>query len=382
MTGISNLGQALDQISRLKGQQIRLDIFSTQIATGKKTQQFSGLGTDILRSQRARADINKLDQYSTNITNAQRRIQLMTSSVQAISGQANTISAALNTLVQGGDLPEFETAQKLASDVYDYIIDLMNTKDGERYLFAGSDSSVKPIDDQGLYDSYLGTFLPDNDTPLPAPPTPNPPLVASGFIGEWGSGAITTEDFIAAYSGVNENVLGYSEPLVSGTTGEVRVRVDENSDFDYTLLANNEGMKEIILALGVLKNLPLPENSPGALNDPTATLPIDDVPPFPSTEKQENFFAVFNDIAAKITKAVDKLEGEEYRLSLVEAQTAVIKDQYRFQIDSFKSVIADAENVDLTETVAKIQQLQIGLEASFSVTALISNLTLVNFLGR
>lgn len=381
MTGISNLGQALDQISRLKSQQVTLDMFSTQIATGKKTQQFSGLGTDVLRSQRARADINKLDQYSTNITNASRRMKLMTGSVQAISGQANAISASLTTLVQGGDLPEFETTQKMASDVYDYIIDLMNTKDGERYLFAGSDSSVKPIEDKGLFDSYLGKFVPD-DAALVAPPTPNPPLVASGFIGDWGDGTITTEEFIATYSGVNETVLGYSEPLVSGTTGEVRVRVDENSDFDYTLLANNEGMKDLILALGVLKNMPLPEDSPGALNDPTATLPINDVPPFPSTEKQENFFAVFNDIAAKIVKAVDKLEGEEHRLALVDAQTAVIKDQYRFQINAFKSTVADAEDVDLTETVAKIQQLQIGLEASYSVTALISNLTLVNFLGR
>ena len=376
MTGISNLGQAIDQIARLKSQQITLDTFSTQIATGKKTQQFSGLGTDILRSQRARADINKLEQYTTNIKNASRRIQLMTSAVEQISGQANNISAALTTLKQGGELPEFTTTQQLASDVYDYIIDLMNQKDGERYLFAGSDSSVKPIDDLGLFDSYLGEFVPDQTD------ITNPPLVASGFIGQWGDGTITTDEFIAAYNGVNENVLGYSQSLISGSTGDVRVRVDENSDFDYTLLANTPGMKELVIALGVLKNLPPPEYAPGALNDPTATRPVDDVPPYPSTEKQQNFYAVFNDLAATIATAVDKLEKEEYRLSLVEAQTLSIKEQYTYQIDAFKSTVADAEDVDLTETVAKIQQLQIGLEASFSVTALISNLTLVNFLGR
>jgi hypothetical protein len=176
--------------------------------------------------------------------------------------------------------------------------------------------------------------------------------------------------------------LGYSQSLISGSTGDVRVRVDENSDFDYTLLANTPGMKELVIALGVLKNLPPPEYAPGALNDPTATRPVDDVPPYPSTEKQQNFYAVFNDLAATIATAVDKLEKEEYRLSLVEAQTLSIKEQYTYQINAFKSTVADAEDVDLTETVAKIQQLQIGLEASFSVTALISNLTLVNFLGR
>jgi len=39
MTGISNLGQALTQIELLKSQQVTLDGFSTQIATGKKTQK-------------------------------------------------------------------------------------------------------------------------------------------------------------------------------------------------------------------------------------------------------------------------------------------------------------------------------------------------------
>lgn len=376
MTGISNLGQAIDQIARLKSQQVTLDNFSTQIATGKKTQQFSGLGTDILRSQRARANINQLDQYTTNIKNAHRRINLMVSTVQQISGQADNISAALTVLAQGGDLPEFETTQQLASDVYDYILDLMNVKDGERYLFAGSDSSVRPIEDKGAFDSYLGNFIPD-ETDLTAPP-----LVSSGFIGDWGDGTITTDEFISSYHNVNENILGYSQSLVSGSTGDVRVRVDENSDFDYTLLANTPGMKELVVALGVLKNLPPPEYAPGALNDPLATTAAADIPPFPSEEKQQNFYQVFNDLTAMINQAVDKLETQEYRLSLVEAQTATIQEQYVYQTNALETTISEIENIDLTETIAKIQQVQIGLEASFSVTALISDLTLVNFLGR
>ncbi len=374
MTGISNLGQALDQISRLKSQQITLDNFSTQIATGKKTQQFSGLGGDVLKSQRARADLNSIDQYSTNISNGQRRMQLMINSIEQISAQANTLTGAM-TSVQGGDLPNFETTQQLATDVYDFIIDLINTKDGDRYLFAGSDSGVKPIDDKGQFDAYLGEFVPNENTTDPLPNT-----VESGFLGDWGSGRITTDEFIDAYSNVNENALGYSESLVSGTSGEVRIRVDENSDFDYTLLGNSPGMKDLVIALGVLKNMPKPENSPGALNDPTAINAGEDIGPFPSAEKQEAFFAVANDLQQKINAAVDQLEREEYRLALVEAQTEVVKEQYTYQTNYLQSIIGDVEDIDLTETVAKLQQAQIGLEASFSVTALLADLSLVNFL--
>ena len=373
MTGISNLGQALDQISRLKSQQISLDTFATQIATGKKTQQFSGLGNDVIRSQRARADLNSIDQYTTNITNAHRRIDLMNSSVQQIAAQANTLTGAM-TSVQGGDLPDFETTQQLATDVYDFIVDLINTKDGERYLFAGADSTIKPVDDVGQFDTYLGNFVPDPDD------ITNPPISAAGFLGEWGDGTITTDEFIDSYTNVNENILGYSESLVSGEAGQVKVRVDDNSDFDYTVLGNTPAMKELIIAIGVLKNMPPPSNAPGALNDPAATSTATDSPPYPSAEQQENFFAVSTDLMQKINNAVDELEKVEYRLELTRAQTSIIQEQYTYDINSLQNIISDVEDIDLTETVAKIQSLQTGLEASFSVTALVSDLTLVNFL--
>lgn len=375
MTSISNLGQALDQIARLKTQQNTMDLLSTQISTGKKTQQFSGLGTDILRSQRARASISAIEQYTNNIVNAHRRMDLMSNSLEHIAAQANNVANALTVGPQGGDYPDFATTQELATDVYDFVLDLINVKDGERFLFAGSDSSVQPIEDKGLFDAFLGEHVLDQ-TDLVTP------ITVSGFIGDWGDGTITTEEFIAAYRGVSEEVVGYSNPLTSGTTGEVRVRVDDNSDFDYTVLGNTAGIKDIVIALGVLKNMPPPEFAPGALNTPNLPLTPLETPPFPPEERQENFYQVINDLGQMIAQAVDNLQREEQKLGLVQAQTQIIQDQYIYQKDAFQSTISEVEDVDLTETVAKIQQVQIGLEASFSVTAIISDLTLVNFLTR
>jgi flagellin-like hook-associated protein FlgL len=375
MTGISNLGQALDQISRLKSQQVTLDNFSTQIATGKKTQQFSGLGGDVMRSQRARADLNKLDQYSDNIKNAHRRIGLMNNSLEMMQSQANNLLNGLTSAPQGGEYPDFATTKQLATDVYDYLVDLVNMKDGDRYLFAGSDSSIKPIAENSNFQTYLGTLRRSDDLSQPSPE-------ATGMLGEWDRGNITTDEFIQAYRNVDENILGYSTALVSGTTGDVRVRVDENSDFDYTMLGNHTAIKDLIIAVGVLKDMPGPENAPGNPNMPTPPATAAETPPFPSAEQQENFYAVINDLGQMIARAVDKLDQESYRLSLVEAQTETIQQQYTYQKNALQSVVSDVEDVDLTETVAKIQQVQLGLEASYSVTALISDLSLVNFLSR
>ncbi len=374
MTSVSTLGQSVDQISRLLRQQSSFENLSTQLATGKKIQQFSELGTDLLRTKRARADINSLQQYSDNITNSNRRIKLMSDSIELLSSQVGEIVGGLRATVQGGDAPDFETMQKLASDVYDFALDLINTMDGDRFLFAGSDSRIKPIEDKGIFDSFLGGFVPDEAD------ITNSPLQSSGFIGDWGSGFISTEEFIQTYSNVNDHVLGYSDALASGTTGKVSVRVDDNSDFDYTVLGNDQAMKDMVIALGVLKNMPPPEFAPGALNDPSATVISQDTPPFPSSEKQENFYAVLNDLTQRMAAASDGAEQHVLKLSLVQAQTDAIKEYHGFQINSFESLISEVEDADITEVSVQIQRLQTTIQASYSVTALAADLSLVNFL--
>ena len=81
MTSVSTLGQALDQMERLKILQSKFGTLQTQIATGKKASLFEGLGGDSITSQRARADFKKIDAYLTNIDNANRRMNVMTNAL-------------------------------------------------------------------------------------------------------------------------------------------------------------------------------------------------------------------------------------------------------------------------------------------------------------
>ncbi|MBN8520457.1 MAG: hypothetical protein J0L77_00980 [Alphaproteobacteria bacterium] len=374
MANVSTLGAALDQISRLKVQQGQVDLLTMQIATGKKTQSFEGLGVEVLLSKRARADVGALDTYINNIKNTDRRIKLMMNGIEDIQEQARTILNSFVTAVQEGDFPDFQTMKDLTGNVSKFIIDTINLQDGDRYLYAGADSANKPVTDTGLFESFLGEFVPDESD------LTNPPLVASGVIGQWGDGSITTSQFIASYRGVNETLLGYSPNMVDNQSGSVFVRVDDKSEFNYTVLADSPGIKEILTALKVFENLPPPEYAPGALNDPAATTFANDTPPFPPREKQDNFYQVLNDLTQYLGAAIDKLDGEQFRLSQVQAQITRVKVSHEEDINSLKSVISSVEDVDLTEAATKINQLQISLEASFRVTALVSQLTLANFL--
>lgn len=375
MANISTLGQYLDQISRLKGQQQLLGDLTTQISSGKKTQALSGLGSDILKTTRARVGINSLEVYIDNIKNADRRIKLMQTSINEIKAQAGNISNALMTNVQEGEYPDLGVLQSMAGNIYNFIVDAMNQIDGERYLFGGSDTSEQPLTDAGLFESALGEFVPD------ASDLTNPPLVASGMIGDWGDGTITTDQFIASYRSMSDTILGFSNALTTDTAGKTTVRVNDNSEFDYTTLANKTSMKEIVRVLGIIKALPPVEHAPGALNDPTATTLAQDVAPFPPAEKQENFYKVLNDLGSLLNQAIDGLNDENFKLSQVQAQITIVKNSHTEQINSFKNIVGDVEDADLTESSAKIAQLQVQMQASFQVTALVSQLTLSNFLS-
>lgn len=371
---ISTLGQALDQISRLKTQQRTMDTLSLQMATGKKTQQFSGLGNDVIASKRARSNIQSFNTYINNIKTAERRIKLMDNSLEQIKDQAQITLGAMQVAMEQGRYQDFAAIQEQAGEIYNYILELVNTKDGERYLFSGADSSTAPIADNGLLNSFLGEFVPD-ETDLD-----NPPLSASGLIGQWGEGTITTEQFITAYKGMTESTLGYSSSLSLDTAGKVYTRVGDNTDIDYTVLGNSQGLKEIITALGVLKSMPPVEHAPGALNDTSVDTLEEDEPPHPSEEKQENFYEVMRSLKSMLSGAIENLSQEGFKLGQVQARLNIVKTNHTQEINTLKSIVSDVEDVDITETAAKITQLQTQLEASYNVTALVSNLSLVNFI--
>jgi flagellar hook-associated protein 3 FlgL len=374
MASISTLGQSLDMIARLKRQQTNLGDLQAQISSGKKTQKLSGLGNDVLRDVRSRANINSLEVYIDNIKNAERRLQLMQNSVTQIKAQARNISSGIATANQQGEYPDLKSIQALAENVYNFILDSMNQKDGDRYLFAGGDTSELPIVDTGLYSSYLGNYVPDESD------LTNPPQVAAGLIGQWGDGTITSDQFLEAIYGTSDVVLGYSNALTSGATGKTTVRVNDGAEFDYTTLANNQAMRDIVIVLGALKALPPVEHAPGALNNPGATTIAEDTPPNPPKEKQENFFKVLNSLSAKLNKAIDAMDQHTYRLSQVQAQVDIVKTSHTDQMNAYIDIVTDVENVDITEASAKILQIKIQLEASFQVTAMVSQLTLVNFM--
>ena len=375
MTGVSTLAQTLGQIKQLKMQGSTMNQLTTSLTTGLKSQDYAGLGTKVLSTQRARAEIGALGTYVENISVAESRVKTMLSTLDQIKKQASNLVNTMNLNMQEGADPDFGTVRKMADNIFNLMQDVVNEKDGDRYILSGADSRTKPLADNGLMATYLGEFVPDESD------YSAPPLTASGVIGSWGDGSMTTDQFISSYRGVSDSLLGYSESLAAGTAGKVTVRVDETAELDYTVLANTTGVRDVLVAVNVLRSMPPVSHAPGAMNDPNATTLDTDTPPTPPAEKQENYFKVLNDLSKMINGAIQDINVQSANLAQVQSQAASIRDGHKTDIITFQDVVGDAEEADMTETAAKITQLQIQIQASYQVTAMMSELSLARYMS-
>ena len=360
MTFVSTLGQALDQVERIKMTQVQLATLQTQLTTQKKSQTFEGLGTDVIASKRARANFTALENYNRNIDIADRRLKLMVQAMEEFQNQAEDVLSGIEIQTQEGEI-ELQALSDLARNTSAFMKDLLNTQDGDRYLFGGSETQAKPITDNGTLDTYIRSHLSD-----------------------WINDNIDTDELIASYRDrgeMNDTVMGYSAGLSSGNSKNVYVRVDDHSEIDYTTLANSQGMRDLLAGVEMLANLDQVIDEV-TLDEDDPIPPGTAVPPgADNNERNENFYRMLNDVASMMNAALDKVDSELYQLSQTQAQLVKIQEAHKVDQSLLENTISDIEDVDLNEVAVKLNSLQIQLEASYRVTATISQLSLANYLG-
>ncbi len=406
MTGVSTMGQAYDQIERLKHVQLKMTSLTTQLTTGKKSQSFSGLGTDVLFSKRARADFKSVETYINNIKKSDTRIDLTLQALKEFRAQAAnlqdfivnfsqesahqkgdiiyqaddpltpTIDESLDQIPIGYSTSEpdidFKSIQSFSTNVFDFMVDLVNRQDGDRYLFGGADSLTKPLETNGIMDAAISTAIVNWKSELS--PT-----------------NITTEQLIADLTGrsstgnpdaITDTVVGYSANLSAGNVGDVFVRVDDNSEINYTSLANNQGFRDILVAVSYLKNENLSPMA-DAYNTPYThgDMPVADGAPGATVdEMKDNFFAVFNALGQMVNNALDEIDTEIRNLEIARVRLDEAKTAHQSQKALLLNIISDVEDADTTEIAVTLNALQVTLDASYRVTARLQELSLVNFI--
>lgn len=296
--------------------QARFSETQLQVATGKKTQSFSGIPQETSRLANLKNELSKSEQFVKNIDAVTKRLDLMEFGLEQIDDAAREMRSLIRASING-DAADTNNLAALAQQFLDQIVEIMNLRDDSRYLFAGTRTDTQPVDlANGVYTA-------------PTPP-PFDSTVDTGYY--------------------------------QGDSAIAEVRIDDGVVVQYGILADESAFEKIIRALDHVAQTtfttPITTAEKTMLNDAIAAI----------TEAVED---------NGTDKTIGELTADVVLdLRLLNSQ----REKHQQYINFASETIADIENVDPAEAVTYLNFQQVQLQASYQLVARIGSLSLANFL--
>lgn len=134
MSAVSLNTRSLLLSQSLVGMRTQLGDLQRQLATGKRSDDYAGIGIERGLTVGLRAHLAAIDSYGDTISSVGVRLQLAQSALGRIGDIGREVKSAVSqtTSVNGR-----ETAQVTANSSLGELLGLLNTKAGDRYLFSG-----------------------------------------------------------------------------------------------------------------------------------------------------------------------------------------------------------------------------------------------------
>ncbi len=296
----------------------QLDTATTQSATGRIAESYAGLGVGAKVSLDLRPQATHAAAWQANIDGATARLGVAQSALSSISTIAASFFAkagALNGLVPS----EANSIAASARVALEQVSQLLNSKSGDVYVFAGQDTSNPPIPD-----------------------------TSAGVVG---AAVLASDTATAPFS----SSLGAAPPTIEVGEGQrVQVGLLANSNTLTASAAPTTGsyMRDILRALATLT---------------TATA-------------GPGLQAMAIDTQARLGSAVGAIAVESGALGDVQSSLAARHTQLGDTVIALNAQVSGAEEVDFAATLTRITLLQTKLQASYQLIAGMKSLSLAQYI--
>ncbi len=367
---------------------------SIQLASGQKAQRYSGIASDINRLFAVETARMRSQEYLHNVDIALRRIELTDLNLGEIEEIARQMRGILEDT---GDAPvaNFANLKTFAINARSLLIDLLNARDGDRYLFSGNrvDQKTATIDpavytpvslfqadaitvDSTFYAQYRADVLGTPGFPAGsfyeqiyfdkngvAPTVPFPVDPDNPTATEFNAEDPLLWEYYVTRIGSSQMLANPKLDYYQGDANQPRMRVSETTTISYGMTGDQNAIQQLFLTLDSIASLP-PSAPPG------------------------NFLSTLIDEGLKtLTKVID-VDTTTTFVSITELRNRVLgpvnllgnaRDSLTRSIDHASTVIGETEGVNDTEIVAQIQTEQTILETSFRVVSQIQSLSLAQY---
>src|SRR4051794_39676253 len=145
---------SINYSSSVLGSQIRninqqLTDLSTQLSTGKLSQNYSGMGTNEGFAIAGRAQLSNIAAYTDTMTNVNVSINLANTALQALTTIRNTVQTGSANTAQDLNVNGQTVAQNTAAAQFGSMVGVLNTQSGNRYLFSGTAFNTPSVANAG-----------------------------------------------------------------------------------------------------------------------------------------------------------------------------------------------------------------------------------------
>lgn len=135
----------------------QLDDLQRQLGTGKKTTTYAGLGADRGLALSLRSRLSDVESYGSSITNVDLRLTLAQDSLSRMGEVSSRIKASLVQSNSISGTTAYKGTQELSLAGLDELVQLLNTRAGDRYLFGGRAVDTKPVESMDTILNGSGT---------------------------------------------------------------------------------------------------------------------------------------------------------------------------------------------------------------------------------
>ncbi|MBK8176278.1 MAG: hypothetical protein IPK66_13745 [Rhodospirillales bacterium] len=327
MQVLSTLAMNTFLSSRMTTMNADIQRLEQQVATGQKANSFSDLGTQAGINIALHNEANTINTYMENNKIHAVRLSAMDQAMTTIRDAAEAVKNQAYAMTSTDT--ERNALINTAKSAFNSVLNALQTAVGGRALFSGDATSTSPM---------VSTQYTDVQANI------------SGLANPLDASAVETE--IQTFYATSSN-------FYQGGNAIPPTPIDQYQKIDYGILASDQSFQNILQGLATMALTPEPNG-------------VD------TTDAQ--YTTVIRNAAALLTSGVGQanalISANGTNQALVDSTTT----HHETTLAMLQSQINDIEQTDVAQAASQLSLLRTQLEATYSMTAQINQLSLVNYI--
>ncbi len=364
--GVSNLSTYITSISLFQGAQNKLTDLSNQLETGKKSTSLTTYGAQATTVLNLSSSTSRAQSYIANANVLNGNLSAYDTTLSQLSSDSSKLNSALSAF-SANDTGSAQTLSNLVTSLQQDVTATLNTKVGDRYIYAGSRYGTAPVQD------LTNTTI----QPLPTTPTAftaaaanavSPPAPATTTLLALPAydtqGPITAPDPTGTNGGAPTALTTAQTQTIAAANAQQTVSTSDQTSVTYGVTSNDPSIQQLVYAL---------QNAAAAAN---AVLNPSTPPATTATINQ--FIGNAQSASQNATTGIENLRSVN-----ADNQTAVTNEQsvQKTALTALTNQASDLESVDSATVATQLTAIQTQLDATYKVTSSILQLSILKYIS-